>query len=87
MERLSLEKIAKGDIIEQARLLFTVAPSKFTTLAKHQGVKIETLEEAQELAQDIVNKESDFNWNKFARNLPISIRDIKKARANGLRID
>ena len=84
---LSLEKIAKGNILEQARLLYTIAPSKFKVMAKHQGVEIDTLEDAEQLAREIKRKEIEFNWGKFVRTLPVSNRDMKKARANGLRVD
>jgi len=75
----SLKKIAEGDMLERAKLLYVIAPTKFETLAMQQGIEIESLEDVSGLVLDIKSGESDFNMKKLFRNIPISARELKQA--------
>lgn len=82
----SLEKIAKGDKVERARVLYAIAPKKFTLLAAQQGVKIDDLQDVENLVNEVIDGERSFNFNKLFRAIPIHARDMRIAGRNGIKI-
>lgn len=80
----SMEKIAKGDINEQARLLYSIAPSKFSSLAKKQGVLIESEDDLDSLLADYQRGEITFNFRTLFNHLPINSKEISRAGKQGI---
>lgn len=79
--QLSGKAIANGDILEQVRLIYLVSPTKFRSMAAMQGYKINSLQEAELLANQIVSNDiTDFNMKKLLRNIPLTAKEIKAAR-------
>ena len=78
----SLRKIAQGDLLERARVLYVIAPSKFTSLSARQGETIESIEDVQNLVDEVNKDNSNFNFKKLFRNIPINARELKLAGKN-----
>ena len=82
----SLQKIANGDIDEQAGLLYAIAPRKFSALAKKQGELIESSDDLTDLLYRFKNGETEFNFKTLFKYLPITAPELKKAGREGIKV-
>jgi hypothetical protein len=87
MVRFSLEKIAKGDLVERAGLIYELNPRAFASLAKRQGYKIQDLADVQALAKERAEKRQGLDFQKIFKAIPIKNTAILEGAKRGIKID
>lgn len=82
----SLRKIANGDIMEQARMLYAIAPRKFQALARQQGIEITNESDVIQLIKDVQRNAVNFSFKRLRNEIPVTQKDLDIAGKSGLKI-
>ena len=83
---LSLRKIATGDKLEQAKLLYSIAPRKFAVLMAQQGFQVDSIEDIEDIFNSVSKGTTKINFNKILRALPINKSDLSRAGQSGIKL-
>ena len=82
----SLQKIANGDIDEQAGVLYAIAPRKFSAFARKQGEVIESQDDLTDLLYRFKNGDTRFSFLTLFKYLPITASELKKSGREGVKV-
>ena len=69
---ISGTKIASGDILEQARLLFLANTPAFKILARKQGFEVKDLNDLDSLYNQNLNRQISFDFVELFKLIPIN---------------
>lgn len=84
--KFSLKKIAQNDKFERLKLLYAMKPNKVRILMRSQGFDVSSQKDLQNVLNDVKNGKKNIMFDKIERLLPLSVFDIKTAKAKGIEI-